>query len=50
MAELIGFLLVMYICIYLPWRANEKEESRKRQNMYNNLNKKSVDEIEKWRR
>jgi len=33
MAELIGFLLVMYICIYLPWRANEKEESRKRQNM-----------------
>ena len=50
MAELIGFLLVMYIYIYLPWRANEKEESRKRQNMYNNLNKKSVDEMKKWRR
>ena len=45
MAELIGFLLVMYICIYLPWRANEKEESRKSQNMYNKLNNKSVDEM-----
>lgn len=44
MAQLIGFLVAMYICIYLPWKANQKEESRKRQDMYNNLNKKSVDE------
>ena len=50
MGELIGFLVVMYICIYLPWRVNQKEESRKSQDMYNNLNKKSVDEMEKWRR
>lgn len=28
----------------------ETEESRKRQDMYNNLNKKSVDEMEKWRK
>lgn len=27
-----------------------KEESRKRQDMYNNLNKKSVDEMDKWKR
>ena len=47
MAQLIGFLVAMYLCIYLPWKANQKEESRKRQDMYNNLNKKSVDEMEK---
>ena len=23
MGELIGFLVAMYLCIYLPWRANE---------------------------
>ena len=50
MAELIGFLVAMYLCIYLPWKANQKEESRKRQDMYNNLNKKSVDEMDKWRK
>lgn len=50
MAQLIGFLVAMYLCIYLPWKANQKEESRKRQDMYNNLNKKSVDEMEKWRK
>ena len=50
MAQLIGCLIAGYLCIYLPWKANQKEESRKRQDMYNNLNKKSVDEMEKWRR
>ena len=50
MAQLIGFLVAMYLCIYLPWKASQKEESRKRQDMYNNLNKKSVDEMDKWRR
>ena len=49
MAQLIGCLIAGY-CIYLPWKANQKEESRKRQDMYNNLNKKSVDEMEKWRK
>lgn len=50
MGELIGCLIAGYLCIYLPWKASQKEESRKRQNMYNNLNKKSVEEMEKWRR
>lgn len=50
MAQLIGFLGAMYLCIYLPWRINEKEDARKRRDMYNNLNKKSVDEMEKWRK
>ena len=50
MAQLIGCLIAGYLCIYLPWKANKKEESRKRQDMYNNLNKKSVDEMDKWRK
>ena len=50
MADLIGFLVAMYLCIYLPWKANDRDESKKRSAMYNNLNKKSVDEMEKWRK
>lgn len=50
MAQLIGFLVAMYLCIYLPWKANERDESKKRKDMYDNLNKKSVDEMEKWRK
>lgn len=49
MGQLIGCLIAGYLCIYLPWKANQKE-SRKRQDMYNNLNKKSVDEMDKWRK
>lgn len=33
MAQLIGYLIAGYLCIYLPWKANQKEESRKRQDM-----------------
>ena len=40
MAQLIGFLVAMYLCIYLPWKANERDESKKRKDMYDNLNKK----------
>ena len=50
MAQLIGCLIAGYLCIYLPWKANERDESKKRKDMYDNLNKKSVDEMEKWRR
>ena len=54
MAQLIGCFIAGCLCIYLPWKASQKEESRKRQDMYNNLNKnlnkKSVDEMEKWRK
>lgn len=46
MAYLIAFIIVFDIPYYL----SQKEESRKRQDMYNNLNKKSVDEMEKWRK
>lgn len=46
MAYLIAFIIVFGILYYL----SQKEESRKRQDMYNNLNKKSVDEMEKWRK
>ena len=37
MAQLIGCLIAGYVCIYLPWKANKKKESRKRQDMYNNV-------------
>ena len=50
MGELIVCLIVGYLCIYLPWKASQKEESRKRQDMYNNLNKNSGEEMEKWRK
>lgn len=46
MAYLIAFIIVFGIPYYL----SQKEESRKRQDMYNILNKKSVDEMEKWRK
>ena len=50
MAKLIGFLAAMYLCIYLPWKAKQKEESKKRRDMYNNLNQKSRDEMDKWKK
>lgn len=50
MGELIGCLIAGYLCIYLPWKASQEEEAKKRRDMYNNLNKKSVDEMDKWRR
>lgn len=50
MAQLIGWSIAFFIVFGIPYHLNNKEESRKRQNMYNNLNKKSVDEMEKWRK
>ena len=46
MAYLIAFIIVFGISYLI----DKKEESRKRQDMYNNLNRKSVDEMEKWRK
>ena len=46
MAYLIAFIIVFGI----PYLIDKKEEARKRQDMYNNLNRKSVDEKEKWRK
>ena len=48
MAQIIGFLVAMYLCIYLHWKANQKEESRKRQDLYDNLHKKPVDALDQW--
>lgn len=50
MTDLIGFLVAGYLCIWLPYKYSKNQESRKRQDIYNDLNKKSVDEMEKWRR
>lgn len=29
MAQLIGCLIAGYLCIYLPWKANEKDEAKR---------------------
>ncbi len=50
MAESIGAIVAFIIVFGIPWYLSKKEESRKRQDMYNNLNKKSVDEMDKWRK
>lgn len=50
MAQLIGSIIAFIIVFGIPYHISKKEESRKRQDMYNNLNKKSVDEMEKWRK
>ena len=50
MAEAIGTILAFILVFGIPYHLNKKEESRKRRDMYNNLNKKSVDEMDKWRK
>lgn len=42
--------IIILVLVFAFWRSNKEEESRKRQDMYNNLNKKSVDEMDKWRK
>ena len=56
--------IIILVLVFAFWRSNKEEEARKRRDMYkwlkeelkqgkhmyNNLNKKSVDEMEKWRR
>ena len=50
MAQLIGSIIAFIIVFGIPYHISKKEESQKRRDMYNNLNKKSVDEMEKWKR
>lgn len=50
MIESIGYIIAFIIVFGIPYHLSKKEESRKRRDMYNNLNKKSVDEMEKWRK
>lgn len=42
--------IIFLVLMFAFWRSDKEEEARKRRDMYNNLNKKSVDEMEKWRR
>lgn len=48
--ESISYLIAFIIVFGIPYYLEKKRESRKRRDMYNNLNKKSVDEMEKWRK
>lgn len=50
MGEAIGSIVAFIIVFGIPYHLQKKEESRKRRDMYNNLNRKSVDEMDKWRR
>lgn len=50
MVNLISGLIILYVCVYLPLKTNKRYYSMKRRETYNNLNKQSVDEMEKWRR
>lgn len=45
-AAIIAFLIVFGI----PYIISKKEEAKKREDMYNNLNNQSKDEMEKWRK
>ena len=48
MGTIISIIILMFVIA--AYRDGKKKESEKRREMYNNLNKKSVDEMEKWRR
>ena len=50
MPQTIGSIIAFIIVFGIPYYISKKEESQKRRDMYNNLNKKSVDEMEKWKR
>ena len=41
--------IIFLVLMFAFWKSGKEEEARKRRDMYNNLNKKSVDEMEKWR-
>ena len=48
MSTVISIIILMFAIA--AYRDGKKKESEKRREMYNNLNKKSVDEMEKWRK
>ena len=47
MAQLIGSIIALISVFGIPYQISKKDESSKRHDMYNNLNKYSVDEMEK---
>lgn len=50
MAQAIGSIVAFIIVFGIPYLISKKNESYNRTNMYNNLNKQSRDEMEKWKR
>lgn len=50
MAQAIGSIVAFIIVFGIPYLISKKNESYNRTNMYNNLNKQSRDEMEKWRK
>lgn len=48
MSTVISIIILMFAIA--AHRDGKKKESEKRREMYNNLNRKSVDEMDKWRR
>jgi hypothetical protein len=42
--------IIILIFAIVAYRDGKKKESEKRREMYNNLNRKSVNEMDKWRR
>mgnify|MGYP004527917031 CR=1 FL=1 len=50
MAEFIGCLVAFILVYGIPWMYSRKEESRKRRDMYNGLNKQAQNETDRWRK
>lgn len=50
MAEFIACLISGYLCLWLPYKYSKKEESRKRRDMYNGLNRQAQNETDRWRK
>ena len=48
MSTVISIIILMFAIA--AYRDGKKKESEKRREMYNNLNRKSVDEMDKWRK
>ena len=48
MSTVISIIILMFAIA--SYSDGKKKESEKRREMYNNLNRKSVDEMDKWRR
>lgn len=47
---MVEVLVVAIICWVIPWVLSNRAESIKRQEMYNQLNSKSYNEAQKWKR
>lgn len=48
MGTVVSIIILMFVIA--AYRDGKKKESEKRREMYNRINRQSVDEMEKWRR